>query len=350
MYTLTNIGGVGGSRSEGFAVSVHGAVAGTALDVQERSRGFSYEGFTQYFEAETDARGINADGAVIGTSGGYATVWKGGSAESLGTLGGTSSEGLAINDLGYSTGGADRSDGKRHAFLYANGHMIDLGTLGGSQSDGYALNNSGQVVGTSDTARNQRHAFIWDRKNGMRDLGTLGGSDSHAKAINSQGAVAGVAMTRSRYFHATVWDTDGAVIDLGTLGGQHSFAYGLNDSGVVVGFSYDTLGRSRAFVWSNGMLFDLNDLVSNSAGWSLTAAYGINASGQIVGTGYFNGQSSAFLLDPVMLTGRGRAEDVMQGDLSAVPEPGSLSVVGLGVILAWRWRVSAANALHKRSQ
>jgi MYXO-CTERM domain-containing protein len=249
-----------------------------------------------------------------------------------------------LNDLGYATGAAERSDGRIHAFLYADGRMIDLGTLGGTSSSGYAINAAGQVVGSSYTVSGRSHAFVWDERGGMRDLGTLGGSDSRAMAINSSGTIAGAATNRGRYFHATVWKPGAGITDIGTLGGAHSYAYGINDAGVVGGWSYDALGRSRAFVWSDGMLFDLNDLVSNAPGWSLTAAYGINRKGQIVGTGLFNGQSAAFLLDPVVYS---KAQSIDASaktihsptlDTAAVPEPGGMAVVGLAGLFAWRWK------------
>jgi probable HAF family extracellular repeat protein len=67
----------------------------------------------------------------------------------LGTLGGTSSYGEAINDIGQVTGYSSS-----HAFLYtrmpgSGGVMHDLGTLGGDYSYAYGINNSGQVVGSS---------------------------------------------------------------------------------------------------------------------------------------------------------------------------------------------------------
>ena len=56
--------------------------------------------------------------------------------------------------------------------------MQDLGTLGGTDSDGTAINDAGQVTGTStltgDFTTQTQHAFLWDGAT-MRDLGTLGG-------------------------------------------------------------------------------------------------------------------------------------------------------------------------------
>ena len=108
MYTIVNIGGIGGAVSEAFAINSSGIAAGSALDRTGRMHGFAYEKFTTSFESGTDVRGVNSGGEVVGTSGGYATVWRGGSAESLGSLGGSGSYGLGINDKGAVTGGALR--------------------------------------------------------------------------------------------------------------------------------------------------------------------------------------------------------------------------------------------------
>src|SRR5215472_15567820 len=51
--------------------------------------------------------------------------------------------------------------------------LIDLGTLGGTQSQGNALNHHGQVTGYAYTTV-QSHAFLYSNGT-MLDLGTLGG-------------------------------------------------------------------------------------------------------------------------------------------------------------------------------
>ena len=62
---------------------------------------------------------------------------------------------------------------------------IDLGTLGGTDSYAIAVNESGQVVGVSQAAGGAEHAFSWTAAGGMIDLGTLGGgSYSLPNAVN----------------------------------------------------------------------------------------------------------------------------------------------------------------------
>ena len=64
----------------------------------------------------------------------------------LGTLGGTNSEGHAINSSGQVTGvSLTTGDAAYRAFLYSGGSMINLGTLGGNfYSEGLGINDSGR--------------------------------------------------------------------------------------------------------------------------------------------------------------------------------------------------------------
>ncbi len=83
------------------------------------------------------------------------------------------------------------------------------------------------------------------------------------------------------------------------MAGRHSQAYDINTSGQVVGLSYTSgNGAQHAFLFSGGVVIDLNDLIPANSGWALTRATGINDSGQIVGHGRLNNQNRAFLYTP----------------------------------------------------
>ena len=104
-----------------------------------------------------------------------------GAATDLGTLGGTFSEGYAINSSGQVTGYSQTSGGDSHAFLttstgtLTDGTAVDIGTLGGGNSQGLAVNSAGQVVGYSNTNTGDNHAFVYTESlidlNSMLSLG-----------------------------------------------------------------------------------------------------------------------------------------------------------------------------------
>ena len=157
------------------------------------------------------------------------------------------------------------------------------------------------MVGNSATSgETDCHAFLFGR-NGMTDLGTLGGSFSIAFAINDEGQVVGESSTSgdNSTTHAFLYEGNG-MHDLGTLGGSFSRALGINNAGQIVGVSPNYPGgRIRAFLYSDGVMTDLNSLSAvKVAGWFLDTANAINSAGQIIGSGVRGGQTHAYLLSP----------------------------------------------------
>ena len=203
--------------------------------------------------------------------------------EDLGTLGRKHSYGFGINDAGQMTGylqPGDNSFSGVTTFLYdpVNG-MQNLGALGGIYSLAYDINASGQIVGQVYYTASQSSAFLWDPISGVLDLGTLGGTSSYALGINDAGHVVGSAQISNGDYHAFLWKPGTGMVDLGTLGGSTSQAEDLNESGVVVGAAWDSAEFRRAFRWDNtNGLEDLGVLDGEQS-----QAFSINSAGQIVG-------------------------------------------------------------------
>ena len=240
-------------------------------------------------------------------------IYTGGVMAPLGSLTGGPSNAYGINDSGQAVGSSVASNGRLHAVLYGpGGSPTDLGTLGGPESHAYAINNNNQIAGYStlpvtyiDNYGNpyvveETHAFLYDGS-AMNDLGKLSGvTYSYASGINNIGQVVGWSGGNAFLY------SGGVMTDLGTLTGPdggYSHAYGINDGGDVVGAAY-LLGvqpdpfhsQPRAFIYSGGVMTNLNTLIDPASGWVLEEARDINESGQIVGWGMHNGQLRAYLL------------------------------------------------------
>lgn len=189
--------------------------------------------------------------------------------------------------------------------------------MGGSWSSANAINRVGQVAGTSTTAAGTFHAFSGNAA-GISDLGTLGGRNSYGLGLNANGTVVGTAQNSAGYLRA--FETTAAgLFDLGTLGGSSSVAYGINDRGQIVGYSSlsQQCGNDHAFLYSGGILLDLNNVLATGSGWTIDTAYSIDNSGDILAVGERCGQSYAVELNPLNAT--------------ATPEPSVLALLGLGL-------------------
>jgi len=255
----------------------------------------------------------------------------------VGTLGGATTEALAISEFGYTIAGRSQTTtGAQHAFVTSLTGEKDLGTLGGAESIALAASFS-EVVGRSQTAAGHEHAFHADGYSStapMTDLGTLGGTwssandvrygiivgasrtagdarlqafvhrggamaplaidfggDSDARGVNANDDIVGYACTAGNASCTAFLFTGGVATSLGSLGGN-SVANRINDSLQVVGTSFLADGTTtRAFLHQNAAMVDLGTLGgTNSEGLS------INGRGEVVGSAQdASGAPRAFL-------------------------------------------------------
>jgi probable HAF family extracellular repeat protein len=151
----------------------------------------------------------------------------------------------------------------KHALLWRNGKPLDLGNIGGhAWNTPTSLNDRGEIVGFANTSGDENAplspvAFLWTKESGkMEKLPRLEDDETSA-------------------------------------------AYDINEEGQIVGVSNGGPVGSRAFLYQNGAIQDLNALVVGDSPLYLLIAQGINNRGEIVGTAADqNGDQVGFLAVP----------------------------------------------------
>ena len=199
-----------------------------------------------------------------------------------------------INDRGQVvgiSGKCDQAVGRftaHHAVLWENGKVLNLGSLGGvAWNTPMAINNKGEVVGFSDLSGDGSgdpnfHAFLWTKGSGMKDLGTLSG-DAYSEAL------------------------------------------GINEAGQIVGVSYGvSFSTSRAFIWENGKMTDLNSLVAPSSQLYLLFANDINDHGVIAGGACVLVSSACGSDSPAFMATPGQSDAREHGAAGAHTQPVAL--------------------------
>ncbi|MEE8156342.1 MAG: hypothetical protein V3T53_15415 [Phycisphaerales bacterium] len=192
------------------------------------------------------------------------------------------------------------------AFIWRDGEMIDIHPdFGTVKSRALGINADGLVTGwMGDSQFNDARAFIWDNGKVTELPPIPGGFTSEGIAVNNLTDIAGRGLlidprTDDLVARALV-RIDGEMVDLGTLPGfPNSFAIGINDNQTVIGFAQSTF--ADAFVWKDGELAALDDLIPSGLGLDLSTARGINQAGQIAATAHSDDLNATvgLLLSPI---------------------------------------------------
>lgn len=96
--------------------------------------------------------------------------------------------------------------------------FTDLGTLGGRTSTGTAINATGRVVGYSEQPDYSPYAAVWKGRRALPLGRRFAQRGSYAYALNDANDAAGMRWVDEVVsYRATLW-RDGQVIDLGSLG------------------------------------------------------------------------------------------------------------------------------------
>jgi len=208
------------------------------------------------------------------------------------------------------------------AVYWENGQITSIGTLpGGDVAEARRINNNGIIIGMSNNAQSTvQRGFVWDETNGIRELqSAVAGAGTAAEDLNESNLIVGGTPVPAGGGFAAMWaGPDASPQVLPILGNEiGSLALGVNELGDIVGF-LDTGQGTRGALWSDGQVFDLNDLVPH-LDFEIREAVDINDNGQILVAG-FDTDTSTF----------------RHAVLTPIPAPGAALVVAVGIGLCGR--------------
>jgi hypothetical protein len=173
------------------------------------------------------------------------------------------------------------------------GNGVALGTAG-LYTAGYTAYINGVPAPSNVVSQSERFVAMRWHDRTREPLGT-----GVAIATNAAGNAAGadVPPGKGAAFdaapHARVW-IDGAMIEPANSSAA-SVAYAIDSRNRAIGMLEDNEGRHYAFLWENGRLRRLDDLV-RAPGWRFESGYAFTPGGGIAGIGTYYGNAAAFVV------------------------------------------------------
>lgn len=283
VYHLVDLG----SGTLVHAINKSDTVVGEKIDARARAALFRNGGWHK-LDAGTEALAIDNSGNIVGdiASDGTALFWARGEQSVPITVPGSGHTLVyGINDGRTAVGAAEDTFGNEHCYRWTPSAGGSLMTPDMPNCTATAINANGWVTGGAQfsTTTFAPDAFLWHDGH-YQDLGNFGGSGgSMGNAINAAGHVVGNAsLPTVGYSHGFFYDGQ-QMHDLGTFGGWLSTAEGINAKDEIVGTSTLPDFTNLAYLYTGGVMLDLNTLVDNLDGWQLWTATAINDKGTIIG-------------------------------------------------------------------
>ena len=256
---VTELGTLGGGRSNAQAINNRGEVVGFSLTAAGQGHAFLWQSGVMTdlgtLGGASVATAINEHGQVVGYSSPvpmayeHAIIWADGEMTDIGgAAGAVTSFALDINLQGQVLVYAPaNSSGSFGSFVWADGVITDLGTLGGYGTIAIDINDRGQVVGSSAPAGGRDRAVLW-QEGVLTDINPPNAAASNATAINERGQVAGYYEQPTGIQRGFLWE-GGVVTTFGSPFGDVYRVDALNERGEVAGVYSSGVGLNH-FLWS----------------------------------------------------------------------------------------------------
>jgi len=361
-YQVNDLGKLGGNNAESFAINEEGLIVGFSTGADFGSHAFVYQngvmvdlGFLvseAFPEGSSAAFGLNNNNIAVGFS--TQSIDTGDLDEdgdpilidiNVGTYFDIANltvntlplvdpdlprevRGISVNDNNIIVGFASinppddvDANGDPTSALFDRGFFYDINTdqmtiLGSlDNTDGdivilRAINNDDFAVGISTQLVNEintTQVFSVDLSapDDLTRLDIFGGQIQQPWDVNAAKKVVGSARTEdNQNVQAYLYDVQTATAtSLGNLNENFRFseAFGINDSDQIVGTSQiqNSPSTFHAFIYEDGGMKDLSQLIGCDTGWILQEARAINNLGIITGNGIFEGERRAYSLTPL---------------------------------------------------
>jgi len=292
-------------------------------------------------EAATYAMAVNDAGQVAAWCGKADApfVWDDGASTGMGTLGGAYGVPRDITESGEVSLLSKIASGQNHAVIWSAGTLYDMqlpGQCGGCNGDMLDTNEAGVSGGWSEWTSpiHSLQATLWHPDGTYEFVTPDGYRNGLVQAVGESGDILLAVSDGDPYKLGSTSDgllmaADGTLTDLGKVGAHPYLRPFAMSAAGIVGWGSGS-GPKSGFLWTGGVLtdlgsfvpldinasgdivgadggvailmrggaaIDLNTLLPDGSGWTLTSARAINANGRVVGTGTFGGVTRGFVMD-----------------------------------------------------
>ncbi|MEO7718993.1 MAG: IPT/TIG domain-containing protein [Capsulimonas sp.] len=202
--------------------------------------------------------------------------------------------------------------GNRTSYYVKNGVAHEYpAPAGAAYVEIHGLNKSGQMIGETYTPKGRQY-MLWQDSQIVANYGDFGVKNPWVTGINDKGDVlvngdnGDIVNNGQLQPTAYLW-SNGALRKIENFSGQDWISgVNLNNNDWIVGKSgvtvvspgFSTYVPKDCFVWHDGYIADLADLLPADSGWVLDEVIRINDQNEILGSGLFHGTARGFVMRP----------------------------------------------------